>query len=194
MREQVLYAEYGVEVIKLESASADFIASLFKLGIEDIDAKIFEPLILAYQSGNCNFDIEDSIGHYLRCIYKRASSNTDNIKNHELLDVIAKYSVFFESIVTNYDGVFGEKIFIPRRLFDTGSGAIDEVFLEDCPLIPWDFFSVSEYYAACNILNIVGVLDMWYLPLLDIVRNSRFTNNREYYNISDKVDDLLKLS
>lgn len=194
MREQVLYAEYGVEVIKLESASADFIASLFKLGIEDIDAKVFEHLILAYQSGNCNFDIEDSIGHYLRSVYKRVSSNIDNVKNQELLDVIAKYSVFFESIVTNYDEVFDEKIFIPRWLFDIGSGAIDKVFLEDCPLIPWDFFSVSEYYAACNILNIVGVLDMWYLPLLDIVRNSRFTNNREYYNISDKVDDLLKLS
>ena len=66
--------------------------------------------------------------------------------------------------------------------------------MEECPLIPWDFFSVSEYYAACNILNIVGVLDMWYLPLLDIVRNSRFTNYREYYNVSDKIDDLLKLS
>lgn len=193
MREQVLYAEYGVEVIKLESASADFIASLFKLGIEDIDAKVFEHLILAYQSGNCNFDIEDSIGHYLRSVYKSVSYNLDKVKNQELLDVIAKYSVFFDKMIAQYDSVFDKThYYIPRPLFNSDDGRIDAMFFDNCLMIPLDFFSVSEYYAACNILYHVGIINMWYMPLIEIVLDSRFSKYREYYHVSDEVSMLLR--
>lgn len=194
MREQVLYAEYGEEVIKLESASADFVASLFKVDIEDIDAKVFEHLILAYQSGNCNFDIEDSIGHYIRSVCIRISYDSDHYKNCKLMDTITKYSVLLDKILEDYDRVFDRKhYFIPTPLFNSDNGSIDDIYFDDYFLIPWDFFSVSEYYAACNILNLVGITNIWYMPLLEIVLNSRFTKYREYYQVSSEVNELLSL-
>lgn len=194
MREQLLYAEYGIKAVKLESASADFIASLLKLGIEDIDSNEFEALILAHQKGHCCFDIQDSIGHYLRSIYKMVSYTPHRNKNRELVDTITKYSVFFDKMIAEYDSIFEKKhYFLPRPLFNSDDAGIDDMFLDDCPMIPLDFFSVSEYYAACNILNLVGIINMWYMPLLDIVLDSRFTKYREYYHVSAEVNWLLRL-
>ena len=179
MKERILYEEYKTQVIKIETASEDFVAGLMEYDIEKIRADVFEDLILAYQCGKCSFDIEDSIGHYLRSVYVEVSNNVDGIQNSKLVDVIIKYSVLFELLNEHYDGVVGEgQYFTPRRLFSSKTGLIDKVFLDPNPTRQWDFFSRNDFIAACNILDLVGVSELY-----SFISQSRFNLNRKYYDI-----------